>query len=714
VRVELLTPHVEAAPGSTCQIELEVYNTGEVIDSVTSRVVGHPFDAQQVPPQLSLFPESGDRLMVSFTVPDDFAAGLHTVPIEVASTFQHDDVAVANLDLQVAPITSATLGLTPSEITGGKRAKFAVDITNDGNVPLDLTLTGNDNERVLRFRFDPLFVHVEPGETAHASGIAVGKRPFFGSPVTRSMTVLAWGSNIDLTAPGRFNQKPRISRGILTFLALAGVVCIWAAVFMAGAKLVLAKDALKKTVPDTFLVGDASFQATTVAGSLGGVITAESNGIPVERITVEAYRQGKDGSKLVGSAATDKDGAWELASVVPGTYHLRFTAPGYAEVWYPGASSEAGAQDVRVRPVAATEDLNASIAGQPGSITGAIIAGEQPEILASILVRPVTDDVVGDVIATVETNPDGTYTIPNLPTPATYELGIILSGFDQQATRVELSGGEDQVINTVNMAAAPGTLAGTIVGPDGPLGGAAVSLSGSGQTAAVTTPTDGEVGAWSFADLPTPGTYLITVSLTGFGTQTIAVDLLAGQARDGVIIEMREGTGRVSGLVKDATGNPLGGVTVAVTGGKDPITTTTLTTGQVGAYTLTGLATPGTYTLTFSLEGYSPVTVGVQLDDGGSADGVDAQLLRSTSSIVGTISGPTGPLPAAAIAVTDGLNVRSTVTADDPAGGYRFDGLPGGRYTMTITLAGYKTRTILVTVARGETKTVDTTLEAAS
>ena len=38
MRVELLTPRVEAKPGSDCRVELEVYNNGEVIDSVTSRV----------------------------------------------------------------------------------------------------------------------------------------------------------------------------------------------------------------------------------------------------------------------------------------------------------------------------------------------------------------------------------------------------------------------------------------------------------------------------------------------------------------------------------------------------------------------------------------------------------------------------------------------------------------------------------------------------
>ncbi|HVM53088.1 MAG TPA: carboxypeptidase-like regulatory domain-containing protein [Acidimicrobiales bacterium] len=710
MRVELLTPRVEAKPGTSCEVELEVYNTGEVIDSVTSRVLGHAFDAEQRPPTLSLFPESGDRLTVSFRVPDDLVAGRHSVPIEVVSTFQTDDVAVATLDLDVQPVVSAKLALTPSDITAGKRAKFAVGVTNDGNVPLDLTLTGNDLERVLRFRFEPLFVHVEPGETAYASGLAVGKRPFFGSPVPRSMTVFAWGNGLDLAASGRFVQKPRIPRGFLTFLALAGVVGIWAAVLVLGAGLVLDKDAPKKTVPATFLIGNVEFDAAMVAGSLGGQVTATTDGTAVERITVEAFRQGDDGSQLVGSAATGDDGSWELASVLPGRYHLRFSAPGFVPIWYPGAPTEAGAQEVRVQPVTATDGVNIAITGEPGSIAGAIAAGEQTEVFASIIVRAVVNDVVGDVLSIVETQPDGSYIIEGLATPGTFELGIVLAGFDQQSLRVTLGGGEQTVVNTVNMAAAAGTLSGTVFGPDGPLGAVTVTLSGSGQSASVSTPTDGDIGIWVFTGLPTPGTYLLTFELPGFGTQTIAIDLLAGQTREGILVDLPEGTGQVSGRVTDADGNPLGGVTVTVTGGGAPISTTTLTTGDVGAYAITDLPTPGRFTLTFTADGYASVTVGVELAGGGSAGGVDAQLARSTSSVIGTVRAGGAAIPGATIVLTDGQTPRSTVSADDPAGGYRFDGLPAGRYTLTISAAGHASRTVLVTLGRGETVVVDADL----
>ena len=61
----------------------------------------------------------------------------------------------------------------------------------------------------------------------------------------------------------------------------------------------------------------------------------------------------------------------------------------------------------------------------------------------------------------------------------------------------------------------------------------------------------------------------------------------------------------------------------------------------------------------------------------------------------------------------DGKVDRATVSADSPAGGYRLDSLPAGAYTVTVELAGYKKRTVLVTVAAGGTITVNVDLVAA-
>jgi hypothetical protein len=413
--------------------------------------------------------------------------------------------------------------------------------------------------------------------------------------------------------------------------------------------------------------------------------------------------------------------------------------------------------------------VSVKVEGLPGTLTGAVAAGEQAEINGFVTVRtlpaeeagaegatagaeggdakaeaasveetptttttttttvPATDgatttdaatdpanDTGSKLIGVTPTNPDGSFSIPNLPTPGNYQLTVSLEGFTDQVITTHLGGGETQVLNTVQMAAGEGVLGGTVTSGGEPLGGAVVTLTGAGKTYTATTPTSGPVGQWSIGGLPTPATYILTVALEGFGSQTMALDVAAGQTRNDVAVDLVNGTGSVTGTVKDVTGAGIGDVDVTVTGSATPIVTKTLTAGEIGAYTLTGLATPGRYTVTFSLDGYSSVTRAVELDDSGVATGVDVVLTRSTGSIAGTVTAGGQAAAGAAITVGDGKVDRATTSADTPAGGYRLDSLPAGSYTVTVELAGYKKKTILVTVSAGQVVTVDVALVASS
>ncbi|MCU1380824.1 MAG: carboxypeptidase regulatory-like protein [Acidimicrobiales bacterium] len=714
MRIEVLTPRIEVAPGAICEVELEVFNTGEVIDTVTSRIVGtYPLAVEQRPAILSLFPGTSERLTVSFTLPPDYPAGDHVLPVELVSTVAPDDQsAEIEVALEVAPVVRASIDLVPSEMTCGRRARFSAHVANDGNTPLNLSMTGTDPERALAFSFDPVFVRVQPGQHVYVAGRTMGKRPFFGVPLARQFAINADGPGVAISAAGRVNQKPWIPRGLITILTLLCIIGLWAVVVTAGANLVLNRDKLTKTVPAAFLVGQQNFSGTAVAGSMTGTVTSTTDGKPIERMTVEAYLMRTGRQELQQSAATGADGTWKLDAVVPGRYHVRFSAPGYQEVWYPSAPDATTGGIVNVRPVTETPGLDVKVQGLPGSIAGAVAAGEQATINGLVTVRSMKDDVVGEVVALVSTTPDGAFTVPDLPTPATYQLTVSLDGFTDQVVTTALGGGESQVINTVQMAAGEGVLGGTVTSGGAPLGGVVVTVAGAGKTFTATTPTSGPVGVWTLAGLPTPATYVVTFALDGYGTETMALDLAAGETRTNVDVSLVSGTGSIAGVVKDTGGTALGDVTVTVTGSATPITTKTLTTGDVGAYTLTGLVTPGRYTVTFTLDGYSPVTRAVTLSDSGTATGIDVSLGKSTGAIAGTITAGGKPVAGAAITVGDGKVDRATTSADLPAGGYRVDGLPAGSYTVTVELAGYKKRTVLVNVTAGGVITTDIALVA--
>jgi 5-hydroxyisourate hydrolase-like protein (transthyretin family) len=714
MRIEVLTPRLEVEPGTRCDVELEVFNTGEVIDTITSRLVGQELLAvEQRPANLSLFPGTSERVTVSFTLPADYPAGDHVLPVELVSAVAPEDESAAiDVAVEVAPVVKASIDLVPSDITCGRRARFSAHVANEGNTPLNLSMTGVDPERALAFSFDPVFIRVQPGQHVYVAGRTTGKRPFFGIPLTRQFAVHAEGPGVALSAAGRVNQKPWIARGLITVLTLLAIIGLWAFVVTAGANLVLNRDKLTKTVPAAFLVGQQDFSGAAVAGSMTGIVTATASGAPVERLTVEAYRIRSAGQKLIQSGATGADGSFKLDALVPGKYHVRFSAPGFQDVWYPDASSAAAAKVVQVQPLTELPKIDVQVQGLPGTVNGAVAAGEQTTINGLITARSMVGDVVGDVVGLIPTAPDGSFSLTGLATPATYQLTVSLDGFTDQIVTATLGGGETQVINTVQMAAGQGVLGGTVTTGSTPLGGVVVTVTGAGKTFTATTPTSGPVGQWTLTGLPTPATYVLTFALPGYGTETMALDLAAGQTMGDVAVQLISGTGSVSGTVKDATGTPLGDVSVTVTGSATPITTKTLTTGDVGAYTLSGLATPGRYTITFALDGYSPVTRAVTLGDSGFADGVDVSLTKSTGAISGTVTAGGKAIAGAAVTVGDGKVDRATTSADIPAGGYRLDGLPAGSYTVTVELAGYKKRTVLVTVAGGATVTVDVALVA--
>jgi hypothetical protein len=231
--------------------------------------------------------------------------------------------------------------------------------------------------------------------------------------------------------------------------------------------------------------------------------------------------------------------------------------------------------------------------------------------------------------------------------------------------------------------------------------------------------------------LPTPGTYLLTFSLNGYGSRTIVVDLGAGQSRSGVDVAVVGGTGTVTGRVLDSAGNGLGGATVSVGGGGSSATTTTLTSGTVGLFVLSALPAPGSYTLTVSLPGYAPQSVPVALAAAGAPPNVEVRMPVSAGSIAGVVHGcapPAGqpnapaectPLVGAKVTATDGQQVWTTTstiagaTAADGTtplgpGGYNLTSLPAGTYAVTVTNAGKVQRTVLVTVTAGTASTAQT------
>lgn len=773
---------VTANPGETVEVRVDVVNTGDLIEGVTAHLIGLPDGQISVEPQLlPLFPDSQGQITLSVGVPTHQPAGMHPLTVAVVSHGSGSPTQHVDIDLSVSARPGIKMSPDPQAIRSKRSGRFVLNIENSGNVALDASLSSTQEDKRTKTRFTPETVHVEPGVSTPVILTVKGPRMFTGAETDRMVAVglvakrahtipamdeTETGPELERETQVRLRQKPLVSRGLLTALILLVIVCLWAAIFLLGLTQVLAGDPTTKAAPPSFFAvsadtgsGDAadaggdggggggSAQPATdtadapagampktgllpagVGGEITGVVTAASDQLPAGRITVQAYRQGRHKLIQVSSAATQTDGTYSLAGLFPTSYRLKFSADGYHPVWYPNAPSKAGAKTVSVAAQGKSEGIDAVIQGKPASITGDIDPGDSLAPVTTKVVARLTS-ATGDTDPVATTVADGpNYTLKNLPAPGTYELSFTAPGY--QATKVvtTVEGGENPRIQpTVVLSAGTGQITGTVTDGKDPIGNVTVTSTVAGQEVSVITPTTGQVGAYTLDHLQTPGTYMLTFTSADHGSRAVIVDLEAGQSKAGVDVKLAAGTGSVLGVVRDADGNGLGGTSIVVggslqSGGSvDASTlpsTTTLTEGSVGSFTIGGLSTPGDYTLTFIRDGYASETVPISLSANGAPPTVNVTLGTELGGIRGTVTGPRDEVyVGATITATNGT--KAWVTSSSGAGGalakggYLFGSLQPGTYSVTITADGVGQVTGMVKVTAGATSALNFKLEAA-
>lgn len=714
MRADLLTPVVEVTPGVPARLEIELCNTGEVIDEVVCELPGiDPARCSQSPGAVRLFP--GEHTMVSLLVdlPPSYRAGAHDQAVEVRGLASGTTVATS-ARLEVAPSLRPSLRVTPEIRVGGRRGRFDVAITNDGNTELDLVVGALDLDQMLRLTVEPSRLRVPPGGTATAVLTAQRRRRWFGPPIDHALTVRADQQPVSVGADVRFRQKPRIPAGALTALTLAAIVALWAVAVLVGVRVAMARPPVTKLVPAAFGQGvdPASLDPTIAGSAVAGKLANDVTGAPLARLTVELFDP--DGT-LVAATATGEDGAWSVPGVLPGRYLVRISGEGFDPVWLPGVPDQAAAEPVTVPLPAGGPGLPAlSIAGRPAALTGLVVAGEDAGAVAvSVTVEPVDagNDAMAGFPRTVTASPGTPFTVGDLPAPATYRVRVAAPGFQSQEVEQAVAAGATVQLNTLELVAGDGVIGGVVLDRTGaPLGDATVTTLVGDKELTVQTPTGGTVGRFRLDGLPSPGTYVLRVSRPGHGVEVLAVALGAGQVRDDVEVTLAVADGAVTGVVRGPGGAGLGGVQVAVVGGATEIGTTTFTNGTVGAYRLSGLGLPGTYTISFSLEGYTPQTMQVVVSKDQADATADVVLTPVLGRIRGTVLAPGGVVVGGAtVEISDGTTVRTTATATTPAsavGTFDVTDLPPATYTVTVRSTGSRDQTRLVTVTPGGAVTV--------
>jgi hypothetical protein len=213
-----------------------------------------------------------------------------------------------------------------------------------------------------------------------------------------------------------------------------------------------------------------------------------------------------------------------------------------------------------------------------------------------------------------------------------------------------------------------------------PLPGATVTLiDTTGQQAGI-----GRSGGDGRFQVPVParGAYTVIAMASSHEPYASAVRV-AGQPAE--VDMLLNGASRLSGVVRTAgMGEPLPGVTVILTNGRGEVVGTAVT-GQAGEYAIENLVT-GQYTLALAAPSYQPAALPVVVADGQEAR-ADAEL-RSGARLVGTARNSGGAaVPDVRVTLLDADGNVAGVATSGPDGGYSFENLPEGEYT--VIAAGY-------------------------
>jgi len=148
-----------------------------------------------------------------------------------------------------------------------------------------------------------------------------------------------------------------------------------------------------------------------------------------------------------------------------------------------------------------------------------------------------------------------------------------------------------------------------------------VQIAGGDVAVETTTFTSGEIGGYRIGELPMPGIYTVTVSLEGYGAETLRVDVDPSAPTVVADVTLTENLGRVSGVVVDGAGTAVEAATVTLSDGAVSRQTTTASApvAAIGRFSIEALE-PGAYTVTVTRPTFSDRTVLVEVSEGAVSD----------------------------------------------------------------------------------------------
>ena len=657
--MKLVAPATVVVPGRASPVVLRITNDRHEHAAFAVSTIGLA-DEWVDPPLVTdaIAPGETAEITIQVHLPAGFPSSSHLVGV-VAEPVGGGQVLRADLVLEVGGRLGLQVDLTPRDLRGGDRGRFDVVLLNDSPDPATVSLEGLAPESRLRVDLAEGPHEVPPGETMAVRGRLKGGRPLTGQPRRLPFVVRAGGSAPPVHLEGSFTQTPVLSSGVLRALAVLSVLALWLGALGIGLSKLEDKDDDDLATERTNQVDEDGDGSADGGGADGGGDDAGEDGA------------GEDGGED-GSAAT--------GTKIGGTVD----------------AAEPGGVRVTVSPATMTDE---DVVG--ASFVGGAEPGAGKRMGASV-------QVPGDRRSTV-TDDTGQYALAGLRAPAFYLVTFSKAGYGSRSYVVEATEDGEPIALDVMLEAGPGTVSGVVVDEDGePLGGAEVTVTDGTVTLAATTPTTGDgIGQFEIAGLTTPGSFLVSATRSGYGTESTLVALEGSGSAGGLVLRMFAGVGSLSGQVL-GDGAPLGGVNVTISGEGISRTATTLTDDPIGTYLIPQLPIPGEYTVEVTGAGYADSTQRLTVD--GNAV-LDIELQATLGRVFGsTLDQDQAPLAGVGVTLRSDTASFKTTSVDSPMGAYELEGIPAGTYVATFERFGYTPATQTIAVGPGGATQSDATL----
>jgi hypothetical protein len=470
VIIEVRPTTVRHQVGVPVMLSVHIENVRNIIAGVSVVVLGvDPEWVDVTEPMLSLFPDESRTVEINLLLPETIPAGQRQVTVQVTEINEPRESILVPVTVEVPERERLMLNLKPPMVRGGSRAGFTLRVQNQGNTVVDRPLHGRDDEARLRFSFTPDRLELAPGEKARIAVKVDSKRPFWGIPTPRMLTVHAdartpaereGGAPLPgVGAQAAFLQRPRLTRAALSLVAtpIVLLVVVGTAVLVVGAVLKHHQTELANKEKRLVAVSDPDSQVPPTAAcpcAVAGLVVAATKGpTPLEETEVSLYRP-FDPVTPVRTMTAGVNGNWRMDGVGPGDYLVRVSAPHRIPTWYPQAvdAAQAGTVTVaggqtRLRPMVIGIAL--------GTITIALDVDDPSDVRMTVRLAA-GSAVPGAILATaVQTDIPTVFRAENIPTPGRFVVVAEKQGHLTASIPVDLALGQHRDIDTLSLQLTP-------------------------------------------------------------------------------------------------------------------------------------------------------------------------------------------------------------------------------------------------------------------